>query len=551
MANASANASDIGFAQTGAEEKNGGGQHNKRGVSPWLKFGAPIILVVIILAAVLGGVLGSRAANKSNKNAAIGSSDSSSTTSVSSAGGSKSSTTGSATGSSSAPSASASAITGGNVTIAPLKAWDWSTDKAIGMCLGNWLVLERWMDEDWFIGLAGEDAWDEWDFSQNLGANATAALQAHYNSWITEADIELMHTNGINQLRIPTGFWAWIPTVSGEPYVNAGQVAQLERVMGYAHARGMYVVIDLHGLPGSQNGEESSGHNTTSPTWFQSTINQNRSDATVQAVLDFVAKTPYRTVVAGLEVINEPRPYTTTQYQTLSNYYARSYTAIQASAWPIPMFIHGAFITDAMNYWKSFVTARVTNPPSLVYEDHPYPGNFPPQTDSSSIMSQICTDANNYLGYPVPVVITEWSVYTGIKSTSFESQFYEAQLKTWAWSGGSHYWSYRVIPSSLQLKAGLDYSQYSFVSLVQNGTITTPASVGVSNTTTLAGAQSYLDDLTGNCGNAPSNTAPYNTGTVVTWSAEAAALSSAATVTLRATGTAGSRLARHRRVIKP
>lgn len=36
--------------------------------------------------------------------------------------------------------------------------WNWGTDKAIGICLGNWLTLERFMDEDWFVGLAGNDA---------------------------------------------------------------------------------------------------------------------------------------------------------------------------------------------------------------------------------------------------------------------------------------------------------------------------------------------------------------------------------------------------------
>lgn len=46
-----------------------------------------------------------------------------------------------------------------------LPVWNWGTDKAIGICLGNWLTLERFMDEDWFVGLAGNDAQDEWTFT--------------------------------------------------------------------------------------------------------------------------------------------------------------------------------------------------------------------------------------------------------------------------------------------------------------------------------------------------------------------------------------------------
>lgn len=108
-------------------------------------------------------------------------------------------------------------------------------------------------------------------------------------------------TNCLSKLRIPTGYWSWIPIASGEPYVNANELKYLEQAMAWSHARGMRVLIDLHGLPGSQNGEESSGHNTTSPAWFGNTVNQGRSDALVVAVMDWIAKSPYRSTVVGLE----------------------------------------------------------------------------------------------------------------------------------------------------------------------------------------------------------------------------------------------------------
>jgi glucan 1,3-beta-glucosidase len=57
------------------------------------------------------------------------------------------------------------------------------------------------MSEDWFLSLAPH-GWDEWDFTQSLGpTRAAAALTDHFNSFITEADIEKMFQNGINHLR--------------------------------------------------------------------------------------------------------------------------------------------------------------------------------------------------------------------------------------------------------------------------------------------------------------------------------------------------------------
>lgn len=64
--------------------------------------------------------------------------------------------------------------------------------------------------------------------------------------------------------------------------------------------------------------------------------------------------------------------------------------------------------------------------------------------------------------YPIPICIDEWSLYTGVKDQTFEKQFYEQQLVTWAWSAGGMYWSWKLETSQQDLAAGLDYSQYSF-----------------------------------------------------------------------------------------
>lgn len=98
------------------------------------------------------------------------------------------------------------------------------------------------------------------------------------------------------------------------------------------------------------------------------------------------------------------------------------------------------------------------------------------------------------------------------------------------------FWSWRLIPSLLQLRAGLDYSQYSFTTLVSNGTMTLlpPSDFGVANTTTRANALEYLSALNGDCGDAPNNVAPYPAATVQ-WTVEEAAKSSVASETYTAT----------------
>lgn len=127
----------------------------------------------------------------------------------------------------------------------------------------------------------------------------------------------------------------------------------------------------------------------------------------------------------------------------------------------MPLFIHDGYANGGLagDYWRNYAAQYSTTPPSMVFEDHPYPGNFPPTTVPEPILDQVCEGAERGLGLTIPYVITEFSLYTGVKDAAFETEFYESQVATWGWSGGSMYWSYRHIPSQMQLQAGLDYSQ--------------------------------------------------------------------------------------------
>lgn len=122
----------------------------------------------------------------------------------------------------------------------PLSAYDWTspTEKAYGVALGNWLLLERWMDEDWFTSTANEDVYDEWGWCEAVAAkgdNVTEVLQERFNHFIVEGDIQDMYQAGVKQVRIPIGFWALIPTEEDEPYVNAGQLGQIDRILPVRH----------------------------------------------------------------------------------------------------------------------------------------------------------------------------------------------------------------------------------------------------------------------------------------------------------------------------
>ncbi|KAA1073947.1 hypothetical protein PGTUg99_026031 [Puccinia graminis f. sp. tritici] len=61
--------------------------------------------------------------------------------------------------------------------LAPKPKWDFDVNKIVGINLGNWLVLERWMVEDWFVEKAGANSWDEWSFTIAQGDKAAQTLE--------------------------------------------------------------------------------------------------------------------------------------------------------------------------------------------------------------------------------------------------------------------------------------------------------------------------------------------------------------------------------------
>jgi glucan 1,3-beta-glucosidase len=72
-----------------------------------------------------------------------------------------------------------------------------------GVNIGNWLVLERWMDKGTVFTGAFAGASDQWTFDQIDGAEE--AIRKHWDTWFTEADVQKLAGFGFNALRIPIG----------------------------------------------------------------------------------------------------------------------------------------------------------------------------------------------------------------------------------------------------------------------------------------------------------------------------------------------------------
>ena len=141
------------------------------------------------------------------------------------------------------------------------KAW-LPNHKIRGVNLGSLFVLEPWMAKDaWTqIGCLGQQS--EFDCVSHLGQEtANEKFGEHWKTWIQESDFDKMQSYGLNAVRIPVGYWMKEDLVYADSeHFPQGGIEYLDRVVGWASSRNLFVIIDLHGAPGAQNaGNPSTG----------------------------------------------------------------------------------------------------------------------------------------------------------------------------------------------------------------------------------------------------------------------------------------------------
>ena len=93
--------------------------------------------------------------------------------------------------------------------------------RIFGVNMGGWLVLEPFIVPGAFEPYENDTdpAVDEYTLMGKWGANATALLTQHYDTFITEQDFALIAGAGMSWVRIALPFWA-IETIEGEPFVE-------------------------------------------------------------------------------------------------------------------------------------------------------------------------------------------------------------------------------------------------------------------------------------------------------------------------------------------
>ncbi|KAJ7877774.1 glycoside hydrolase family 5 protein [Mycena leptocephala] len=199
------------------------------------------------------------------------------------------------------------------------ESWTWGVDHVNGVNLGGWFVLEPFIAPALFQEYPS--AQDEWDLSTLMRADGTlqAKMEEHYDTFITEQDIAQIAGAGLNWVRLPIPFWAvstWSDvgvegsgTVESEPFLEGASWKYIVRLFGWARKYGIRVNLDLHTIPGSQNGYNHSGKKgqINFLNGIMGVANAQRALDYIRIITEFISQPEYRDVVQLFGVMNEAR----------------------------------------------------------------------------------------------------------------------------------------------------------------------------------------------------------------------------------------------------
>lgn len=269
-----------------------------------------------------------------------------------------------------------------------------------GLNLGGWFIMEPWMCPADSGGLP-----DTYSIITELDsrfgvATEQSLIRDYQTNWITTADLNNITNGGFNCVRVPVwwgNFYSITNTTSAGWRSDA--FAELDWVVTNCASRGIYVVIDMHGVVGGQSTNDDTGEENLNAYWTNSTDQSETAYMWTQIVSRYNGNS----AVAGYDLINEP--YGAPGTAAVWNAYSSLYNTIRSIDTNHIIIMEGTF----GNWdWSMLPNPSAYGWTNIVYSMHEYQfGGSVAQCEAGS--DNQVTDFDNHLSWNVPDFIGEWN----------------------------------------------------------------------------------------------------------------------------------------------
>lgn len=287
-----------------------------------------------------------------------------------------------------------------------------------GVGLGNWMLPEGYM---WKFGDGGDRPRRiEHIVTELVGPeNARQFWTEFRRSYIREADIQRIADLGYNSVRPALNSRLFLSETDPPVQLEEG-FALLDNLVGWCKAHGVYVILDMHGAPGGQTGQNIDDSANDQPELFQQTKFQDRL---VELWKNIARRYKDEPAVAGYDLLNEPLPGRTGAAKAykaqLEPLYQRITKAIREADARHIIVLEGV---DWANDWSVFSKPFDKN---LVYQFHYYCWDDPAKLKN----------VQTYLDYRKRFNVPVWVGETGERDGALywaTTEYFEANNLGWS-----------------------------------------------------------------------------------------------------------------------
>lgn len=167
-----------------------------------------------------------------------------------------------------------------------------------GLGVGSWLNMEHFM-----LGLPGTDKQIRETFARVLGKeDAARFFDSFILNFLTEEDFLFLKESGVNLLRVPFSYRLFIDDENPGVYKEEG-FGYMDRLLALCSKYEIFLMPDLHTVPGGQNPDWHSDNTTGIPQFWHFRIFQEQIVKLWQDIAQRYQDEPF---LLGYDLLNEP-----------------------------------------------------------------------------------------------------------------------------------------------------------------------------------------------------------------------------------------------------
>ena len=296
-----------------------------------------------------------------------------------------------------------------------------------GINAGGWLVQENWMNPT----NASDQKTMMTTLANRFGTSKRDELVSTYeNNYWTTQDFDNCAEMGMSVIRLP---FTYMNLCDDNGNLKSNAFDRLDWFVQNCSQRGMYVILDMHGAFGSQNGMDHSGEINDGKQLY---YNQSNKDKTLNLWKKIAEHFKGNPAVAAYDILNEPGIKAAATYSLHWDFYNEIYNTIRSKDSNHIIIMESCWDADNLPRPSQYGWTNVA------YEYHYYPWSAQNSSDAQkSYFSSKVSDIANH-NYGVPTFVGEFTCFE--QSEGWKAAMSTFNSQGWHWTT----WSYKVTGNS-------------------------------------------------------------------------------------------------------